>query len=542
MYELRNYQREAINAVMEDWNGAERFKNTLLVLPTGTGKTIVFANIAKNRTHAGRVLILAHSDVLIKQAADKLYKVTGLNCAVEKAEQTCIGSTEPIVIGSRQTLGRADRLNRFSSDYFSTIIIDEAHHCLSPQYRAIIDRFPNANLLGVTATPDRGDRKSLGQVFDHLAYEYTIRQAVDEGYLCQIRAQMIPLNIDFTDVKTSHGDYVLDDIDTALDPYLERIAYEMQKYCRGRKTVVFLPLIRTSQRFADMLRKRNFNAVEVNGNSDNRDEILKDFEAGKYDVLCNAMLLTEGWDCPSVDCIVVLRPTKVRSLYVQMVGRGTRPAKGKDHLLLLDFLWNTERHDLCRPAHLVASTDEIADKVMAELESADGSIDLNEANMNAERDVAEEREQALAKRLEKMRNNRRKLVDPLQYAASISAEDLLNYEPTFAWETAPITDLQKTAIEGRGIDTNELDRGKASKLISHIKNRDTGGYATPKQIRILERYGYRRVGEWQNAEASKIIGDEIVAYNYKPWTTKAERAAYVPPSLRKRRFEQAVNE
>ena len=133
----------------------------------------------------------------------------------------------------------------------------------------------------------------------------------------------------------------------SLDPYLDKIADEMRTYCAGRKTVVFLPLIETSRRFCALLQARGIRAAEVNGNSDDRAEILADFAAGEDDVLCNSMLLTEGWDCPSVDCIVVLRPTKIRSLYAQMIGRGTRLSPGKENLLILDFLCLCKKHNLC---------------------------------------------------------------------------------------------------------------------------------------------------------------------------------------------------
>lgn len=342
--ELRPYQNEAKQSVFEQWK--QGYSKTLLVLPTGTGKTIVFAKIAEECVANGkRVLILAHRGELLEQAADKIKKSTGLECAVEKAESSSLNSWYRITVGSVQTLMREKRLNQFSSDYFDTIIIDEAHHCISESYRKILNYFNKADVLGVTATPDRGDMKNLGQVFESLAYEYTLPKAIKEGYLSPIKAMTIPLQLDLSSVSMQAGDFKSSEIGTALDPYLEQIAAEMKKYCADRKTVVFLPLIKTSQKFRDLLNKHGFNAAEVNGSSDDRAEILKDFEQGKYNVLCNSMLLTEGWDCPDVDCIVVLRPTKVRGLYCQMVGRGTRLADGKDHLLLLDFLWHTERHE-----------------------------------------------------------------------------------------------------------------------------------------------------------------------------------------------------
>ena len=359
--ELRPYQKEAKEAVFEQWgNGTRR---TLLVLPTGCGKTIVFAKITEDCVQNGdRVLILAHRGELLEQAADKIAKATGLGCATEKAEQSCLGSWFRITVGSVQSLMRETRLSRFPEDYFNTIIIDEAHHCISDSYQRVLNHFTDAKVLGVTATPDRGDMKNLGQVFESLAYEYTLPKAIKEGYLSPIKAVTIPLQVDLTGVGVQSGDFKAGDLGTALDPYLESIAQEMEKYCKDKKTVVFLPLVKTSQKFRDILNGHGFRAAEVNGESSDRAEILENYAAGKYNVLCNSMLLTEGWDCPDVDCIVVLRPTKVRSLYCQMVGRGTRLAPGKDHLLLLDFLWHTERHELCHPAHLICESEEVAQK------------------------------------------------------------------------------------------------------------------------------------------------------------------------------------
>lgn len=308
---LRPYQQEAKEKVFEKWNSGD--KKTLLVLPTGCGKTIVFAKITEDCVRQGaRVLILAHRGELLEQASDKIEKATGLKSAVEKAENSCINSWYRVVVGSVQTLMRDKRLNQFSCDYFDTIIIDEAHHVISDSYQKILEHFSEANVLGVTATPDRGDMKNLGQVFDSLAYEYTLPQAIKEGYLTPIKAVTIPLKLDLSGVSTQAGDFKASDIDTALDPYLYQIATEMKKYCANRKTVVFLPLVKTSQKFRDILNTQGFNAAEVNGNSTDRAEVLNDFENNKYNVLCNSMLLTEGWDCPSVDCIIVLRPTKVR--------------------------------------------------------------------------------------------------------------------------------------------------------------------------------------------------------------------------------------
>ena len=503
--EPRPYQKEAIEAIESEW--AKGTRRTLLVLPTGCGKTIVFCKVAEDLVReGGRVLILAHRGELLEQAADKLRQVTGLGTALEKAESSSLDSWYRVVVGSVQTLMRERRLAQFAPDWFDAIIVDEAHHVLADSYQRILDHFAGAKVLGVTATPDRGDMRNLGSVFESLAYEYTLPRAIKEGYLSPIKAQTIPLKLDLTGVGVQSGDFKAGDLGSALDPYLVQIAEEMRTICADRKTVVFLPLVKTSQKFRDILNSMGFRAAEVNGSSDDRAEVLRDFDEGRYNVLCNSMLLTEGWDCPTVDCVVVLRPTKIRSLYAQMVGRGTRLAPGKSELLLLDFLWHTERHKLCHPASLICDNEDVARKMTENIEDADGPVDIAEAEEQAESDVVAAREEALAKQLYEMRNRKRKLVDPLQFEMSIAAEDLAGYRPAFGWEMGPPSDKQKAALERMGIFPDEIEcAGKAAMLLDRLQKRRIEGYATPKQIRALEQRGFRGVGTWAFEEANALI-------------------------------------
>ena len=357
--------------------------------------------------------------------------------------------------------------------------------------------------------------RDLGQYFQHLAYEYTLPRAIREGYLCPIRALTIPLKLDLTGVGVQAGDFKSADLDTALEPYLWQIAEEMRGCCQDRRTVVFLPLIRTSRRFRDILTEKGFRAAEVSGESGDRAEVLRDFAAGKYDVLCNSMLLTEGWDCPAVDCVVVLRPTKVRSLYCQMVGRGTRIAPGKEDLLLLDFLWHTQRHELCRPASLICSSEEVARQMTENLEAAGCPVDIEEAEKQASEDVVAQREASLAKQLSEMRSRKRKLVDPLQFEMSIQAEDLSGYVPSFGWEMGPPSAAQLASLEKLGIFPDEIGTaGKASLLLERLAKRRAEGLTTPKQIRFLEGKGFRQVGRWQFSEAKRLI-DRIAANGWR---------------------------
>ena len=525
--ELRPYQQQARDRIHAEWDAGHT--RTLLVLPTGTGKTIVFASVAADQVRAGdRVLILAHRGELLEQAADKLQRSTGLVSAVEKAESTCLDSWFRVVVGSVQTLQRTARLERFPQDYFGTIIIDEAHHAITDGYRRILDYFSGAKVLGVTATPDRGDMRNLGEVFDSLAFEYKLTDAIKEGYLCKIMAQTIPLQLDITSVTMSGGDYAVGDLGTALDPYLEQIATEMARRCKSRKTVVFLPLIKTSQKFRDLLNTYGFRAAEVNGQSADRRQVLADFDAGKYNVLCNSMLLTEGWDCPSVDCVVVLRPTKVRSLYSQMVGRGTRLSPGKTDLLLLDFLWMTDKHELCRPADLVCEDRTVARQMTEHLAETGCPEDIEEAAAQASEDVVSQREEALAKQLEEQRRKKAKLVDPLQYEMSIQAEDLAGYVPTFGWEAGPPSEQQTAALEKLGILPDAVESaGKAALLLDRLNKRRDEGLTTPKQIRCLEKYGFQHVGTW-SFEAARHMIDRIAAQGWRGVPKGVNPRTYTP--------------
>ena len=509
-------------------DGDNRYLLADFTVTHNCGKTIVMSEIARSTVdQGGRALIMAHRGELLTQAADKLRMVTGLESAVEKAESSSLGSMFPVTVGSVQSLCRERRLAQFPPDYFSTIMVDEAHHCLADSYQHVLRHFPDANVLGVTATPDKLLKKQMGKYFDSLAYEYTMRQAVKDKYLCPIKAQMIPLELNIRDVGVSEGDYRADDIGCALEPYLRQIADEMAACCHDRKTVVFLPLISTSRKFCEMLKERGFRAAEINGESADRAQILEDFDNGRYDVLTNSMLLTEGWDCPSVDCIVNLRPTKVRSLYQQIIGRGLRLFPGKEYLLVLDFLWQTERLDLCRPSSLVCKDEENAAKVNRMIEENAGPVDLIDAEEQAERDTISEREQSLAKQLAEMRFKSRKLVDPLQFALSIAAEDLADYTPSFMWEMAPPSKKQLDFLEKRGIFPGSVENmGKASLLIDRLMKRQEEGLSTPKQIRLLERYGFRYVGTWSFDAASQIIS-RLAARNWKlPYNFNP--ATYVP--------------
>ena len=499
---LRPYQQEAVAAVHEHWKEWDR---ELLVMMTGCGKTLTAKRIIEDRLQVGSVLFLAHRDELIEQA-----RSTFGDAGKIKGPETDI---RPITVGSVQTL-----VNRQPLGEFKTVIVDEAHHAVSDSYQKVLAQYPDAKVLGLTATPDR---KGLGNVFEGIAYEYGLRQAVQEGYLSPIVARTIPIDIDLTKVKTRVGDFEVTGLVEALEPYLPEIAKSMVEHAMDRKTIVFLPLVRMAQEFAEMLCSYGFDAREVDGMSTDRKEKLEWFEnAGKGAVLTNASLLLEGYDCPDIDCVVVLRPTKVRSLYAQAVGRGLRLATGKKDCLILDFLWLSTRHDLCRPASLITGNDEDAQKV-SEM-AVEDELEL----FDALTDVEEQRRNALADAIRANAKRKARLVDPLTFFVDVNELALTDYTPEFPWETQPASDKQIKLIESAGINTDGMCKGQASKIIDVIFNRRKQGLATAKQMRMLQQKGFQNVGLWTFEQASQMMG--ILSQNKwrVPWNI--DPATYVP--------------
>lgn len=531
----RPYQQKAAAAIHREWDAGN--KKTLVVMPTGTGKTIVFASIVNDQVEKGEhVLILAHREELLQQASDKLKMVTGLETALEKAQSSALDSDKMVVVASVQTLSKQNRLMKYPRDYFGTIIIDEAHHTAAKTYKGILEHFIDAKVLGVTATPDRSDMKSLSDIFDSLAFEYKLPDAIREGYLCKINTKTIPVEVDISKVHINAGDFSAQDLGNVLDLYLDTIADAIVRECQNRKTVIFTPLVRISKRLCNILNKRNFKTAEVNGASADRKDVLKGFDNGEYKALTNAMLLTEGWDCPTVDCIICLRPTKSRSLYAQIVGRGTRLCEGKKNLLVLDFLWLTKKHSLCHPADIFCEDQEVAQKTTDMLADAAltgsnsqenfGSPELGliEAIEEAQTELDEEKRKALCelekqdtiqRKLKAQRQKPRGLVDPLQYIFSIEAPELNDYQPMFESERQEPSDDIIDSISCYGVKGDAIkSQGLAAAILKRLIARRASGMATPKQIRCLESFGFVHVGRWTLRYASSFL-DIISSHDWK---------------------------
>jgi superfamily II DNA or RNA helicase len=509
---LRPYQEACVAAVFKKW---EEYQKLLVVMATGLGKTICFANIAMREVENGnRVLILAHRDELIRQAADKLMKATGLSAAIEKADETAADSLFQITVGSVQTLMRPKRLERFPADYYDAVIVDECHHILSPSYQQVTNYFEGSRFLGVTASPDRSDKRNLGSFFEEIAFEYGLREGIRDGYLCRITAQTVPLRIDLSQVRVTAGDFNDADLGNALDPYLPQIAEAIP---RNRKTMIFTPLCATAQKMQDLLRSRGVRAYYASGKDRSQ---VKAWEAdGPGSVMLNAMLLNEGYDHPPLDCVVVLRATKSRPFYAQMVGRGTRLADGKQDLLVLDFLWHTARHDLCHPASLVAEKEEVAAKMTEIQEAAAGNPDAEQMDLEfleaeAKKEVQKEREEALARELRANQRKAARTVDPLEFALSLHDSDLEDYEPDVPWKAAPPSEKQLATLARFGFAPERIpNKGFASMLLDRLFARSKQNLASPKQIKLLERFGYK-AGEMTFAQAKQKI-DEIAKNGWR---------------------------
>jgi superfamily II DNA or RNA helicase len=534
----RPYQREALRGLWRSWNAVtertgQLCRKALLVLPTGTGKTMIFSlltnHVVKNEDK--KVLILAHRDELIRQAADKLLSSTGIDCAIDKASETGHDTFHKVVVGSVQSMGSLKRLQRYHPEHFDYIIVDETHRILADTYQRIMKYFCSAKVLGVTATAMRGDKQSLGKFFEEIAYEYSLKDAINDGWLSPIVAETCPIKIDLRECKVNAGEFAASDVQHAIEPHLEAIAKEIKKKAGDRKTLLFLPLVETSKTMARILTANGIECRSVDGNSDAASKLAREenkrwFERSpRGTALCNSMLLTEGYDQADIDCIVVLRATKSRGLYCQMIGRGTRVLdqrinnpelsaecrkriianSAKPDMLILDFLWLTAQHRLCTPASLIA-VSEIAEEEICRAQEKGGRRSLEELEVVAESSERVLREQRLADQLEGLKGRNAVSINPVIQALSMFDDKIINWEPDHQRDLQPITDGQIRALDACGFsDTNGWSIGFACKILDTITARRDKGLASPKQLKTMLKYGIPKADQKTFEEAGRII-------------------------------------
>jgi len=476
--ELRPYQAEAVARILGE---LREHRSTLLVMPTGTGKTRVFAAVARRVVAAGRrALVLAHRQELLEQARSTLEACTGARVAIEKAEARA-ELDAPIVVASVQSLHEGRRA-RFPGEHFGLVVVDEAHHAPATSYRGILDHFAEAKVLGVTATPDRGDGAGLGAVFDSVAFEYGVRDAIAEGYLAPIRQRAVYVEgLDLRDIRQVRGDFAEAELEAALlaEAVLHEVAVPLLELAGERRTLCFAAGVKHAHALAEVARRYGARAEAIDGGAtaEERAGALEAFAAGRIRLLVNCALLTEGFDDAGIEAVAVARPTRSRAFYAQMIGRGTRLHPGKADLLVLDFRGNAGRHAL------VSAVDVLAGAAVPEVkaraaELAEGGGDVLEALDQAEQEHAE------AVRRATLARARFEAVELDPFEAVLGGQ-----VPSAWWAALAPTEAQLATLERAGVPVAGLTRGRASAAISAIVRRREQGLCSFKQARLLARFG-----------------------------------------------------
>jgi len=501
--ELRPYQHEAVDAIAREH---ERVRSTLLVLATGLGKTVTFAAIARNlAAQGGQTLVLAHRSELLEQAAATLRRL-GLRAGIEQGPRS-VGPLErpDAIVASVQTLQRS-RLATYERDAFRLVVVDEAHHATAATYRAILDYFAPAKVLGVTATPDRGDGVGLRNVFASTAYRFELRDGIKAGWLAPLDVRAVKVeSLDLSRIKTRAGELAADELEAELlrDAVLHEVAGPLVELAAGRQTLVFTVGVAQAHALAEVLRARGVAAAAVDGGMSEtaRAAVLDDYRARRTRVVCNAMLWTEGFDDPATSCIALVRPTGSRALVAQMIGRGTRTHAGKSDCLVLDFVpGRASRLRLASPRDVLAGDD----------------LELVPSEPKADKAARKEKERLLAA-LQRRRWIRE--VGVVYVAPQLDLDELLEAlgSPSSG---PPATPRQIDALRQLGFDVaDDLTRSQASALFGLLEARRAAGLCTVRQARTLRRLGF---DDDLTAEQAGLVLDAMAAARWR--MPSAERA------------------
>lgn len=410
-YKLRPYQEECVNTI----NALPDGSRAIVALATGLGKTVVASSIKRK----GRLLILSHRDELVRQPE----KYFDCSYGIEKAGERSDG--EEVVSASVQTISQDSRLSRFGPDDFDVVIVDEAHHAAAPSYKKVIRHFHPRLLIGLTATPKRGDGAKLNDVFDKIVFSRDLLWGIQNGYLCDIRCKTVTADVDISKIKFTMGDYSPADLSKAIDQQVmyETVAktYMDNLYGKGRHTVIYCLTVKGCQGIYIALRHR-LSEDEMQGvaiitgssRQEERDGILQGFRDGSVNVIINCMVLTEGTDLPNIDAIITARPTANESLYTQIVGRGTRLCEGKEYCLLFDIM-PKESRKLCTASTLLGMEYEALDKEKKE-QLENGEFDLKK--------FADELDKEEKKRKEQFEKNARLALKEFDFLNSLYQEQM----------------------------------------------------------------------------------------------------------------------
>jgi superfamily II DNA or RNA helicase/DNA-directed RNA polymerase subunit RPC12/RpoP len=366
----RDYQIEAIQAL--EAGRTEGKRRQLVALPTGSGKTIVAALDIREilESELGGALFVAHRDELINQAADKIRTVwPEATIGRVKAENNEVG--RQVTVASIQTIHRDHRLQDLLSHPYSVLYVDEAHHAAAPTYKKVIDsvvqKNPDVIVVGLTATPVRADATKLGDVFNEVTYHRSMIDLIEAGYLSDLAMKRVELEVSIDNVPRRHGELSSAELRKILtqENVMDAMVGSWKENASPRRTLCFCVDVEHARMLCEAFRKAQVSAEYIHGNTppDERRDILNRFQEGRFRVLTNCFLLSEGFDdiatqifegqyADPLESIMLARPTLSQTLFIQMVGRGVRPGPGKQNCLILDFGYNTKRHALVQLPHL----------------------------------------------------------------------------------------------------------------------------------------------------------------------------------------------
>ncbi len=537
----RPYQHAAAMAVIEQW---KEVRSTLVVMPTGTGKTILFADIIR-RCFPRRALVLAHREELIFQARDKIQRVTGYQVEVEMADLRAtmhdgvLGRTHVVVSTIQTQTSGGDgggRMGRFDPADFGLLVIDEGHHGTAKTYKRVIDYYgqnPNLKILGVTATPDRADEEALGQVFQSVAFDYEVLDAIQDGWLVPVEQQVVEIaGLDFSAIRTTAGDLNGADLAAVMEAEkpLHGIADATLEIAGRRRTLVFAASVKQAEMLAEIFnRHRAGSSGWVCGKTpkDDRRRLLAEFAGGQIQFMVNVGVLTEGFDDPGVELVVMGRPTKSRALYAQMIGRATRPLPGvvdgaddspehrraaiagsaKPSCLVVDFSGNAGRHKLMTSADILGGnvSDEAVELAAGMARKAGKPMRTDELLAAAEEEL---------KRREELRQKeaarKARLVAKAQfYVQAVNPFDVFQVSPAKprGWDSGKqLSDKQRAMIEKHypGVNVDQLPYAQGRQLVQELFRRWDKKLCTFKQAKILAKHGYD-AKNMSMAEAGKIL-------------------------------------
>lgn len=542
MIKLRPYQLESVAAVIKEF---EDKPSTLIVMPTGGGKTTVFTEIVC-RMQPKRAIILVHREELLTQAVERLKSQGNIDCEIEMSQfraSTSGWHRAPCIVATVQTMysgnGGDGRMTKFKPNDFGLLVVDEAHHYTSPSYKRVIDYFkqnPNLKVLGVTATPDRSDEEALGQVFDSVAYDYEILDAIHDGWLVPVNQTMVHVaGLDFSTVKTTAGDLNGAELAQIMEreENLQGVASASIELIGDKRTLAFTSSVAHAEMLSNIFNRHKPGMSDwVCGATpkDARKEKLDAFRSGQTQVMVNCGVLTEGFDCPEVEVIVQARPTKSRCLYAQIIGRSLRPLPGlvdsletplerraaiehspKPAALVIDFVGNAGRHKLMSSADILGGnvSDRAIERAVARATKEGRPVRMNEV-LDEEQERLNEEEKVQRAHLASMAEKARKakLVGKASYVTtSINPFDAFQLEPVKerGWDAGKnLSPKQRDILQKQGVDPDKIGYTQGKQLLVETFRRWSENLCTVRQANLLLKHGYE-TKNMKMAEASKLI-------------------------------------